>query len=322
MLTRRAAIAALAGLPAVSAARARSFPNRPVTIVVPYAAGEPADTMARLIARSLAGNFGQAIAVANRPGDAGVIGTLAVARAKPDGHMLVLGTSQTHAINQSLLKNCPYDAVRDFAAVAGIASAPHVLVARTSLRLDAVTDLVAGARAMPDNFYYGSTGVGSVSHLLGELFNERVGADIRHVPLRGAAAMVAQLLTSRIDVSFAALPGVIAQIETGALKALAVASTSRSALLPQVPTLTELGIAGVEADTWFALFAPARTPKPTIAQLYDAIATALSAPAAREAIASKGMTLALRPPAELAAWLPGEATKWAALIKAAGVVVE
>lgn len=322
MLTRRAAIAALSGLAAARAARAEHVPSRPITIVVPYAAGEPADTLARLIARSLAVNLGQAIVVANRPGEAGVTGTLAASHAKPDGHTLVLGSNETHVINPNLLKNCPYDAVRDFAAVAGLVSAPHVLVARSSLRVGAVAELIAGAKAMPDNFYYGSTGVGSASHLVGELFKERVGADIRHVPDDGTAPMVAQLLARRIDVSFAALPSVIAPIEAGELKALAMASARRSALLPRVPTLSELGVTGVEADSWFALFAPAGTSAAVTTRLYDAVATGLNAPEARAAIARNGMTLTLRPPNELAAWLPAEAANWAALIKAAGVVVE
>ncbi len=251
-----------------------------------------------------------------------MIGSVAVARAEPDGHMLVLGTNQTHATNQSLLKNCPYDAVKDFAPVAGLAVIPHVLVARKSLRADGVADLVAAAKKMPDNFYYGSTGVGSASHLTAELFKARAGIDIRHVPFRGAAPLVTEMLAGRIDVSFATLPSVIAQIEAGELKALAVASARRAERLPQVATLAELGITGVEADAWFALFAPAKTPPAAIERLHGAVAKALGAAAARDALARQGMTLALQTPAEVAAWLPGEVEKWAAVIKAAGVVVE
>ena len=333
MLTRRLALTALAGLAGISAftrvfdalcrgARAQGFPSRTISIVVPYPAGGPVDVVARLIAQTAAADLGQAITVDNRSGGAGVIGSVAVQRAEPDGHMLVLGTNQTHATNQSLLKNCPYDAVKDFAPVAGLAVIPHVLVARKSLKVDGLADLVATARAMPDNFFYGSTGVGSASHLAGELFKSRAGVDIRHVPFRGAAPLVTELLAGRVDVSFATLPGVIAQIEAGELKALAVASARRAERLPQVATLAELGIAGVEADAWFALFAPAKTPPAAAERLYRAIAKALGAPAAREAIARLGMTLSLRPPAEVAAWLPGEVAKWAAVIKAAGVVIE
>jgi tripartite-type tricarboxylate transporter receptor subunit TctC len=322
MLTRRTTLVALAGLAATRVARAQVFPTRTVTIVVPYPAGGPVDAVARLIANGAAPNLGQSIAVDNRSGGAGVIGSVAVARAEPDGHMLVLGTNQTHATNQSLLKNCPYDAVRDFAPVAGLAAIPHVLVARKSLRADGVADLIEAARKMPDNFYYGSTGVGSASHLAAELFKARAGVDIRHVPFRGAAPLVTEMLAGRIDLSFATLPSVIAQIEAGELKALAVASARRAARLPQVATLAELGIAGVEADAWFALFAPARTPQPAIVRLHGAVAAALGAPAARDNLARQGMTLELRTPEAVAAWLPGEVEKWAAVIKAAGVVVE
>jgi len=322
MLTRRAAVAALAGLVAARAARAQAFPLRTVTIIVPYPAGGPVDVVARLIAQGAAGGLKQSVVVDNRGGGAGVIGSVAAARAEPDGHTLVLGTNQTHATNQSLLKNCPYDAVKDFAPVAGIADIPHVLVARKSLPAVSVAELIAAAKATPGALLYGSTGNGSASHLAAELFNGQAGVALRHVPFRGAAPMTTELIAGRIDVSFATLPSVIAQIDAGDLKALAVASAARAARLPNVPTLAEAGIAGVEADAWFALFAPARTPANAIDRLHNAVSAALATDAARAVFAAQGMTLALRPPAEVAAWLPGEVQKWARVIKAAGVVIE
>lgn len=322
MLTRRAAFAALTVPFAARFARAQAFPSRPITIVVPYPAGGPVDTVARLIARMAADDLKQSILVDNRGGGAGVIGSVAVARAASDGHTLILGTNQTHATNQSLLKNCPYDAVRDFAPVAGIADIPHVLVARKSLKIAQVTDLVKAAKAMPDNFYYGSTGVGSASHLAAELFKSKTGVDIRHVPFRGAAPLLTELIAGRIDVSFATLPSVIAQIEAGQLDALALASAKRTARLSQLATLDELGISGVEADAWFALFAPAKTPAAAVERLYRAVAAALSHDEAKSVLAAQGMTLSLRSPAEIAAWLPGEVAKWAAVIKRAGVTVD
>ena len=303
-------------------ARAQIFPSRTVTIVVPYPAGGPVDAVARLIARTAAADLKQSILVDNRGGGAGVIGSVAVARAEPDGHTLVLGTNQTHATNQSLLKNCPYDAVKDFVPVAGIADIPHVLVARKTLRMTTVADLIKAAKAMPDNFYCGSTGVGSASHLAAELFKARTGVDIRHVPFRGAAPLITELIAGRVDVSFATLPSVIAQIEGGLLDALAVASARRAERLPQVATLAELGISGVEADAWFALFAPAKTPPAAVQRLYQAVPAALMQDDAKAALAAQCMTLALREPAEVAAWLPGEVAKWAQVIKAAGVTVD
>jgi tripartite-type tricarboxylate transporter receptor subunit TctC len=321
MLTRRAALTGLAGFTATRGARAQNFPARTLTIVVPYPAGGPVDAMARLIAQTATG-LGQAIAVDNRGGGAGVIGSVAVARADPDGHMLVLGTNQTHATNQSLLKNCPYDAVKDFGPVAGLAVVPHVLVARKSLPFAGVAELVAAANAKPDEFTYGSTGVGSASHLAAELFKSHAGVGLRHIPFRGAAPLVTDLLAGRIDVSFATLPSVIAQIEASELKALAVASAKRADKLPNIATVAEQGVTGVEADAWFALFAPANTPSNVTQKLYAAVSAGLGAVPARETIARQGMTLALRPPAEVAAWLPGEVAKWASVIKAAGVVFE
>lgn len=318
MLSRRAALTAIAGLIAAPSARAQSFPSHNISIVVPYPAGGPVDAVARLIAQSTA--FGQPITVDNRGGGSGMIGTAAVARAEPDGHTLVLGTNQTHATNQSLLKNCPYDAVKDFAPVAGIADIPHALVVRRGLEADNVGALVELAKK--DNLNYGSTGNGSASHLAAELFKLKASVDLLHVPFRGAAPMTTELLAGRIDTTFVTLPSVISYIDAGVLRALAVASPKRAPRLPKVPTLAEAGIDGVEADAWFALFAPAKTPEAILDRIYRAVSAVLTSETASNAIAAQGMTLALRTPGEVAAWLPGEVAKWAAVIKAAGVTVD
>ena len=322
MLTRRAALASLAGLVAARPAGAQTFPSRTINLVVPYPAGGPVDVVARLLAQAAADHLKQTVVVDNRAGGSGMIGTAAVARAEPDGHTLVLGTNQTHATNQSLLKNCPYDAVKDFSPVAGLTDIPHVLVVRRDLAASSLAELVALAKSKPGELTYGSTGNGSASHLAAELFKAKAGVDLLHVPFRGAAPMTTELLAGRIDVSFATLPSVIGYIDTGALRALAIASPRRATRLPNVPTLSEAGIQGVEADAWFALFAPARTPASAIDRLYNACSAALNTDAAKAAIASQGMTLSVRPPAELAAWLPGEVEKWAAVIKDAGVTVD
>jgi tripartite-type tricarboxylate transporter receptor subunit TctC len=322
MLTRRAALGAITGLVAVRHAGAQSFPSRPIAIVVPYPAGGPVDITARLIAQSVGTTLGQPMTVDNRGGGAGVIGSVAVQHAEPDGHTLILGTNQTHATNQSLLKNCPYDAVKDFSAVAGIADIPHVLVVRRGLDADDVGALLSLARKSPGGLNYASTGVGSASHLAAELFKTRGGVELQHIPFRGSAPMTTELLAGRIDLTFATLPSVISHIDAGAVRALAVASAKRAPRLPNLPTLAEAGVPGVEADAWFALFAPAQTPVTVVDRLYRAVSTGLATDAATQAIAAQGMTLALRTPAELAAWLPGEVAKWAAVIKAAGVVTE
>lgn len=315
-------MAGLAGLAATQPAWAQSFPSRTLTIIVPYPAGGPVDIVARLLASSMGNDLGQTIAVDNRGGGAGAIGTLAVARAEPDGHTMVLGTNQTHATNQSLIKNIPYDGVKDFAPVAGIADIPHVLVTRKSLAAGNVGDLLTLAKAQPGKLSYGSTGNGSASHLAAELFKTRSGTEIVHIPFRGAAPMTTELLSGRLDLAFATLPSVIAQIEFGELRALAVASQKRVARLPNVPTLAEAGVPGVEFDAWFALFAPAKTPPAIVDRLYKSAAFALAQPAVATALATQGMTISVRTPADIAAWLPGEVAKWAAVIKAANVTVD
>ena len=321
MLTRRTALAALAASGLAPRAQAEGFPTHTVTIIVPYPPGDPIDLLARLIAQEA--NLGQPIVVENRPGASGIIGASAVAHAEPDGHMLVLGTNQTHATNQSLIKGCPYDAVRDFAPVAGIAAMPHVLVTRNSLAVKTLADLVALARQKPGALTFGSTGNGSGAHLAGELFKTRAGIDMLHVPFKGLAPMTTEMLADRIDLGIVPLPGLIAQmIAADKVRALAVASANRATQLPAVPTFAEAGVAGVEADAWSALFAPARTPPAVIDRLYGAVAGALRKEGVRSALDKQGLPIALKTPAEMSAMLPAEVEKWAAVIRTAHVTVE
>jgi tripartite-type tricarboxylate transporter receptor subunit TctC len=297
------------------------FPTRAITIVVPYTPGGPIDSVARLIAQE--SDLSQSIVVDNRPGGSGIIGTNAVAHAEPDGHMLVLGSNQTHATNQTLIRNCPYDAVRDFSPVAGIAAMPHMLIVRNDLGVADVASLVAAAKAKPGSLTYGSPGNGSGAHLATELFKTKAGIDVLHVPFKGLAPMTTELLAGRIDISIAPLPGLIAQqIEAGNVRALGIASARRDAQLPEIPTIAEAGIAGVEADAWAALFAPAHTPPAIVARLYQAVEVALAKDWVRANLAKQGIPVALKTPAEVAAMLPGEVEKWAAVIKAAHIAAE
>jgi tripartite-type tricarboxylate transporter receptor subunit TctC len=321
--TRRAVLVAPIWLGLASRARAQAFPSKSITIVVPYPPGGPIDLLARLIAQEAAGDFGQSIMVENRPGGSGIIGTGAVARAEPDGYMLVLGTNQTHATNQSLIKNCPYEAVRDFAPVAGLAAMPHVLVTRKSLAAASLGELIALARQKPGTLTFGSTGNGSGAHLAGELFKTKAGIDLLHVPFKGLSPMTTEMLADRIDLSIAPLPGLIGQlIAAGSLRALATASARRPPQLASVPTFAEAGVAGVEADAWSALFAPAKTPPATIERLYAAVAAALAKESIQTKLAGQGLPIALKTPAEMAAMLPAEVEKWAAVIRMANVVVD
>jgi tripartite-type tricarboxylate transporter receptor subunit TctC len=322
MFTRRAALATLLATTAIRPALAQTFPSRTITIIVPYPAGGPTDVLARLVAQHAGADLSQSITVDNRGGGAGVIGSVAAQRAEPDGHTLVLGTNQTHATNQSLLKNHPFDAAKDFTAVSGLAEVPHVLVVRRDLAVKDVAALVALAKSKPGGLTCGSTGVGSASHLTMELFKTRADVAMLHVPFRGSAPLITELLAGRIDVSFATLPTVAAQVDNGDVRALAIASDKRTPRLPGVPTLNEAGIAGVEADAWFALFAPAGTPLPVRERIHQAVVKGLATDAAKSVLAAQGMTLAVKSPAELAAMIPAEIEKWAAVIKAANVIPE
>jgi tripartite-type tricarboxylate transporter receptor subunit TctC len=327
MFTRRAALATLLATTAVRPAFAQTFPSRSLAIIVPYPAGGPTDVLARLVAQHAGADLSQSITIDNRGGGAGVIGSVAAQRAEPDGHTLILGTNQTHAANQSLLKNHPFDAAKDFTAVSGLAEVPHVLVVRRDLAVKDmavkdVAELVALAKSKPGGLNCGSTGVGSASHLTMELFKTRAEVAMLHVPFRGSAPLITELLAGRIDVSFATLPTVAAQVDNGDVKALAIASTKRTPRLPDVPTLNETGITGVEADAWFALFAPAGTPLPARERIHEAVVKGLATDAAKSVLAAQGMTLAVKSPAELAAMIPAEIEKWAAVIKAANVIPE
>jgi tripartite-type tricarboxylate transporter receptor subunit TctC len=321
MLTRRAVLAGLAVLGLPLSVHAQGFPSRTITIIVPYPPGGPIDALARLIAHE--GALNQPIVVENRPGGSGIIGANAVARAEPDGHLLILGTNQTHATNQSLIKNCPYDAVRDFAPVAGVAAMPHVLVVRKSLAAGSLADLVTMAKAKPGSLTFGSTGNGSGAHLAGELFKTKAAIDMLHVPFKGLSPMLTEVLADRIDMSIAPLPGLIGQqIESGSVRALAVASPNRIPQLPAVPSFAEGGVPGVEADAWSALFAPARTPPAVIERLYGVVAAVLAKDSVRATMLKQGIPPWLKTPAEISAMLPGEVEKWAAVIKTANVTVD
>jgi tripartite-type tricarboxylate transporter receptor subunit TctC len=323
MLNRRAALVSLAACALPIRAFAQGFPSRPITIVVPYPPGGPIDSLARLIAQEASADLKQPVVVENRPGASGIVGTGAVARAEPDGYTLILGTNQTHATNQSLIKNWTFDAVKDFAPVAGVAAMPHVLVVRKDFEANSLRDVVALAKAKPGALTFGSMGNGSGAHLAGELFKTKASIDMLHVPYKGLSPMTTELLAGRVDLSIAPLPGLIAQqIASGNIRALGVASARRTPQLESVPTFAEGGVPGVEADAWSALFAPAKTPPAVIDQLYKAVATAIAKETVRANLARQGLPVALKTPAEMSAMLPGEIEKWAAVIKLAQVTID
>jgi tripartite-type tricarboxylate transporter receptor subunit TctC len=322
-LTRRSTLGLLAGaVLAPSVVRAQSFPTRPITLVVPYPAGGPTDAIARFVAQDLSTSIGQNVVVDNRAGASGAVGTRAVAKADPDGHTIVFGNNQTHGNNMFLLKEPGYDAVKDFAPLAGVGAFEHAFVVRKDLPAKDIKELVALAKADPGKLNYGSTGVGSGSHLAMELFMARTGIKMTHVPFRGAAPLVQEIIAGRIDIANSTLPSVLAQINAGTLRAIALASPERNPRAKDIPTLREQGIADADADSWAAFFAPAATPAPVLATLSKAILASLAKPAVSEAILKLGFTMRLRDPAAFRPYHLQEIATWENIIKAAGVKPE
>ena len=319
MFTRRAILAAPAALGLAAQAQAQTFPTHAITIIVPYPPGGPIDLLARLIAQEA--DLGQSIVVENRPGGSGIIGTGAVARAEPDGTMLVLGTNQTHATNQSLIKNCPYDAVRDFAPVAGLAAMPHVLVTRPSLAVASLGELVALARQKPGTLTFGSTGNGSGAHLAGELFKTKAGINILHVPFRGLSPMTIEMLADRIDLGILPLPGLIAQmIAAGKVRALGVSSTTRVAILPDVPPIAENGVPGFDAVAWLMVVAPAAVPPAIADKLHGDLKAIVAAPDIQQKLVKLGTIPIDTPPVPaLQAYVKSEIGRWGKVVEHAGL---
>lgn len=320
-ITRRLALALLATAlaPAAALAQAENFPNRVVRIVVPYPAGGPTDAIARLVADDLSRRIGQNVIVENLAGASGAVGTKAVAKADPDGHTIVFGNNQTHGNNMFLLKEPGYDAVKDFAPLAGVGAFEHVFVVKNDLPVKGIQELVDLAKKDPGKLNYGSTGVGSGSHLSTELFLERTGTKMQHVPYRGAAPLVQDLVAGRIDVSNSTLPSVLGQIQGGQIRAIGLASPKRNPSLPDVPTLREQGVTNADAESWAAFFAPVNTPKPVLDKLSREIVTTLQKPEVREAITKLGFSMNVREPEAFKPYHAQEIQTWKDIIEAAGV---
>jgi tripartite-type tricarboxylate transporter receptor subunit TctC len=303
-------------------AQEQKFPTKPLTIIVPYPAGGPVDVVARLVGDVLKDKLGQNVVIDNRAGGAGVIGTMAAKQAGADPHVILFTTQQTHAVNESLLPNLTYSALNDFQVLSGVLTVPHVLVARRDFVAPDVAQLISFARQFPNQLSYGSTGNGSASHLAAELFKVRTGTQIQHVPFRGAPPMLQELLGQRLDIAFATVPSVLQQIRAGQVKALAVASAKRLAVLPELPTLAEARVEGVEADAWFAAFAGAQAPEPAVALLAREFSAALASQSLSQKLAELGLVLNLMDRPALTRFVAAERDKWAEVIKTANIKPE
>jgi tripartite-type tricarboxylate transporter receptor subunit TctC len=322
-VTRRLALGFIAGAALFAgAASAQDFPTRVIKMVVPYPAGGPTDAIARIVAEDMGRTLGQNVIVENVAGASGAVGTRQVAKAEPDGYTIVFGNNQTHGNNMFLLTSPGYDAIKDFAPLAGIGAFEHVFVVPKESPAKSIPDLVAIAKKDPGKLNYGSTGVGSGSHLATELFMVRTGIKMTHVPFRGAAPLVQEIMAGRIDVSNSTLPSVLGQVQSGDIRAIGIASPQRTPSLPDVPTLREQGITGADAESWAAFFAPAATPKPVLDKLSGTILAGLKKPEVKDRIAKLGFTLNLRDSEAFRPYLAQEIQTWADIIKTAGIKPE
>ena len=305
-----------------SAAVAQSFPSRPIRIVVPFPAGGTTDVLARAAAQKLTETLGQPAVVDNRPGAGGNIGAELVAKSAPDGYTLLMGTVGTHAINPGLYPKLPYDHVKDFAPVILVAGVPNVLVINPALPVNSVQELIAYAKANPGKLNFASSGNGTSIHLSAELFKTMAGVQMTHVPYKGSAPALQDLVGGQVQLMFDNLPSSLALIKGGKLKALAVTSGARAAALPDVPTLAESGLPGFEASSWFGLLAPTGTPSSVIAKLNGEIAKWLATPEAKEKLLAQGANAAGGTAEEFAQFIAAETAKWQKVVKESGAKVD
>ena len=301
---------------------AENYPVRPVRMVNPWAAGGPADFVGRLYAKGLAELWGTQVITDNRPGAAGVIGTEIVARAAPDGYTLLFSTISTFAINGLLIKKIPYDVDRDLTLVGITAIAPYVLAVRNDLPARNVAELIALAKKQPGKLTYASAGNGTILHMAGEQFKHQAGIDIAHIPYKSGGPALVGLLSNEADMIITDLSTILTHVKSGRLRALAAAHPRRLGPLPDVPTFAELGYPGIESSAWWALAAPAKTPRAVLAQLKSAHAAVLARPDYIGRLAE----LAIEPPAmnaeQTAAFVKREVEKWQRVVTTANVRVE
>jgi tripartite-type tricarboxylate transporter receptor subunit TctC len=303
------------------AANAQGYPTKPIRLVVPFPPGGPNDIIGRVVGQKIQDLLGQLVIIDNRAGAGGVVGADNVAKSEPDGYSIGIASAGALALSAVLLEKMPYDPVRDLALITLLAKVPEVLVASTDLPVKDVAELVALAKAHPGTINYASTGPESMPHLGAQMFRIRAGIDIVHVPYRGAAPAVNDVIGHQVQLMLADVPALLPQIEAGRLRPLAVASAARVPALPNVPTLEELGYPQVEADNWYGMFAPAKTPPAIIAKLHDVTVAALKSPDVHEKLGAQGAILVGGTPAEFAAFVHDEIAKWSKVVQEAGIKI-
>jgi tripartite-type tricarboxylate transporter receptor subunit TctC len=319
---RRMALALLLGLSLVGPAHAQgTYPDKPIRFVVPYPPGGGTDVIARIVHGRLQAVLGQTINIDNRGGAGGSLGTDLVAKAPADGYT-VLFTLNSHTVNPAIYAKLPFDTQKDFEPVGLVASLPQLLAVNPQVPFANVAELLAAAKAKPGELSYASVGVGSPGHLAGELLNLRAGIKTTHVPYRGGGPAVTDVMAGQVPLLWVSIPAAAQFVKTGKLKALAVSTVKRSAAFPDVPTVQEAGIADFEVDSWYAMFVPARTPKPVIDKLNAALNTVLKEPEIREKLLAQGSEAVGGPPEALAKAVATELPKWAKLAKDANIKAE
>lgn len=315
-----ACVLALAAVGAQAADAGAKFPERPIRMLVGFTPGGGADTAARPLAQRLAEAIGQPVVVDNRPGGSGSIAADIVARANPDGYTLLFGTIANFAINPMIFERLTYDPVRDFAPITLAVAPVNVLIVHPSVKANTMKELIALIRASPPGvFNYGTSGIGGAGHLAGELLALNAGLPMTHIPYKGGASAIADLIGGQIPIVITVVPGAVAQVKAGRARLLAVTTAKRSAILPDTPTIAESGVPGFEANNWYGIVAPAKTPGPVIDRLNTEIVKVLNSPDLRKLYANLGIEATPGTPAEFTAYIQSEIVKWSKVIKAAGI---
>lgn len=302
-------------------AQAQGYPNRTVRIVVPFAAGGPADNYARVIAQRLGEEFKQSFVVENRPGAGSIIGTDVVAKSPADGYTLLM-MSNTHTVNETLIPNKPFALMKDFVGVAPINYSDLVLVAHPSKGINSLADLLKRAQAEPGKLNYASSGPGTPYHMAGELLKSMARISMVHVPYKGSSGARTDIIGGQVDLMFDAVTTMTEQVKAGKVKALATSGRARSDVMPDVPTLSEAGVPGYEATIWLGLMAPRGTPQPVIDRLNEAVSKIVGSPEVKQAWAKQGAAPMVMNPATFAKYLNDDIAKWAAVIKTANIKLD
>jgi tripartite-type tricarboxylate transporter receptor subunit TctC len=299
-----------------------AYPDRPIRLIVAYPPGGGTDIIARLIAPELSKRLGQTITIENRGGASGNMGTEVAVNSAPNGYTLLMGNIGPNAINVSIFKKLPYHPEKDLAPISLVAITPNILVANNNLPVKSIADLIAFAKSSPGKINYPSAGAGTSSHLAGVLFSSIAQVDMVHVPYKGGGLAMNDLLGGQVDIFFATMPAAMPFIKSGKLKTLAVTSEKRSVVLPNVPTIAESGMPGYSASTWYGIYAPKGTPADIVQKIHEATVEVLKIPELREQLIQRGFEPIGNTPEQFASFISSEITKWAKVVKIAGIEPE